>query len=337
MSTLDEVLIRHALGSRDEAIFYNWNPLWQLDDVQKATMVNTYTTVFTADVNNGLINPDVLREVRINQLIEQGVYPGLEQAIDDFGDEPPLDENPVNPVTGLPIDPKKPPTLGPDGKPVMPVPAAANENALFQAQKKRVGDALLAHRGLRRVRVVAPKGYRDRKKALEARARAMKDAQPRTLYMYRKVRNAKDIIDHFEKQGVKNLYAPSELHVTIAYSREPVDWMKVGSDDWGGDNGGNLTIKPGGPRIIEQLGGEKVVALMFSSNDLQYRWRRAQDAGCDWAYEEYQPHVTVAAAPANASDLKDVEPYRGAIELGPEVFEEIAEDWQAALKQDGIA
>jgi hypothetical protein len=212
MSNLDEVLIRSALGSRDEAIFYIWNPLWQMDDVQKSTMVNTYTTVFTADVNAGLINPDVLREVRINQLIEQGVYPGLEQAIDEFGDEPPLDENPIDPLTGLPVDPKKPPTSG--AKP----PAAANENALFQQQqKKRVNDALLAeHKGLRRVRVVAPRAYRERKKALASRA--VKDAQPRTLYMRRDVINGDEIISHFEKQGSRT-FAPRPIFTSPSSTR----------------------------------------------------------------------------------------------------------------------
>jgi phage-related protein (TIGR01555 family) len=330
MSNLDEVIIRSALGSRDEAIFYLWNPLWQMDDVQKATMCNTYTTIFTADNNAGLINPDALREARINQLIEQGVYPGLEQALDEFGDEPPIDENPVNPITGLPIDPTKPPTSAP------PAPAAAaNENELFKAQKKRVGDALISHKGLRRVRVVAPRGYRDRKKALAERAR-MKDARPRTLFMYRKVENADEILKHFEKQGIKNLYPADELHVTIAYSREPVDWLQVGSDEWGGDANGKLNIKPGGPRVIEQMGGAKVVALQFANSDLSYRHRRACDAGCGWDYEEFLPHITVAEAPANPSDLNGMEPWRGVIELGPEVFEEVNPDWQAALQEDGI-
>jgi hypothetical protein len=51
--------------------------------------------------------------------------------------------------------------------------------------------------------------------------------------MYRKVENADEILAHFEKQGLKNLYPADELHVTIAYSREPVDWMKVGADEYG--------------------------------------------------------------------------------------------------------
>jgi 2'-5' RNA ligase len=64
---------------------------------------------------------------------------------------------------------------------------------------------------------------------------------------------------------------------------------------------------------------------------------RAREAGCSWEYEDYTPHITVADAPANASDLRMIEPYRGPIELGPEIFQEIDEDWQAALQQDGIA
>lgn len=329
LSVLDEVIIRSATGIRDDAIFYNWNPLWQMDDLQKATMVKTYTDVFTADVNSGLLNPDALREARVNQLIEFGVYPGLEQAIDEFGDQPPMDENPIDPLTGLPINPSKPPTGGPPA--ATPVPANQNEAALFAAQKKRVTDAL----GMKRMRklAVAPKGYRDRKKALEKRI--ARDAAPRTLFMYRSVENATDILKHFKSQGLKNLRAADTLHVTIAYSREPVDWMKVGSDDWGGDANGRLAIKPGGARLIEQLGGDKVVCQLFASNDLSYRHMRCLDAGCDWAWNEYQPHITIADAPANPADLADIVPWQGAIELGPEVFQEIDENWKGALQTDG--
>jgi phage-related protein (TIGR01555 family) len=329
MSNLDEVIIRSALGSRDEAIFYLWNPLWQMDDVQKATMAKTYTDIFVQDVNTGLINEDALREARINQLIEQGVYPGLEQAIDEFGDEPSIDENPIDPATGLPVDPKKPPTQN-----GVPAPAA-NENNLFKQQAKRVGDALIKHRGVRRLRVTAPRGYRDRKRALEKQR--LKDAQPRTLYMRRDVLNGEEIIAHFKAQGLKNLHDPSDLHVTIAYSREPVDWLKIGSDDWGGDKDGKLVVKPGGPRLIEQLGGEKVVTLVFMNNDLLYRHMRTCEAGCAWDYAEYQPHITVAEAPANASDLRTMEPYQGAIELGPEIFQEIDDNWSAVMAADGYS
>jgi uncharacterized protein len=334
MSILDEVIIRSATGIRDDAIFYLWNPLWQMDDVQKSTMVKTYTDVFVADNAAGLINPDALREARINQLIEQGVYPGLEQALDEFGDEPPMDENPIDPATGLPIDPSRPATSGPPAAP--PAPANENEAELFAAQKKRVGDALNGR--LLYKKPVASRKYKQRKDVMEKinKRRSAKDAAPRTLYVKREVLNGAEIIAHFKKQGLQNLRKADDLHVTIAYSREPVDWMKVGSDDWGGDTEGKLTVKPGGARLIEQLGGDKVVCLLFASNDLAYRHRRILDCGATWDWDEYQPHITVAEAPANPSELADIEPWRGVIELGPEVFNEITEDWQGALQTDGV-
>jgi phage-related protein (TIGR01555 family) len=333
MSTLDEVIIRSALGSRDEAIFYLWNPLWQMDDVQKSVVAKTYSDIFVIDNSAGLINEDALREARINQLIEQGVYPGLEQAIEEFGDAPPADENPLNPLTGLPIDPSKPPTSAP-----LPPPAANNNAVAAQQQIKRVGDALLAHRGLRRVRVTAPKGYIARKKALEAlhERKSISDAQPRSLYMYRNVLNGSDILKHFASQGLENLRAADDLHVTIMYCREPVDWMKVGADEFGSDQKGNLSIKAGGPRLVEQLGGDKVVCQLFVNYDLAYRHRRALDAGCSYDYPEYQPHITVAEAPVNSDIVRELEPWIGPIELGPEIFEEIQEDWRAALASDGL-
>jgi hypothetical protein len=47
---------------------------------------------------------------------------------------------------------------------------------------------------------------------------------------------------------------------------------------------------------------------------------RMDGASFDW--DEYQPHITLSSSPQMV-DLKAVEPYTGAIELGPEIFEEI--------------
>jgi hypothetical protein len=88
LSRLDEVLLRSVFGSRDEDIYYEWKPLWQLDDVQKAAVGLQKSQAHKIDVDNGLLNPDVLRQARENQLIEDGVYPGLEAAIDEYGSEP---------------------------------------------------------------------------------------------------------------------------------------------------------------------------------------------------------------------------------------------------------
>jgi phage-related protein (TIGR01555 family) len=88
LSRLDEVLLRHVFGDRDEDIYYEWAPLWQMDEEQKAAVWLAKAQAYKIDVDSGLINPDVLREARTNQLIEDGVYPGMEAAVDEFGKEP---------------------------------------------------------------------------------------------------------------------------------------------------------------------------------------------------------------------------------------------------------
>jgi phage-related protein (TIGR01555 family) len=88
LSRLDEVLIRSALGDRDEDIYYEWSPLWQMDEEQKAAVALAKAQAHKIDVDNGLINPEVLREARANQLIEDGFYPGFESAMDEYDLEP---------------------------------------------------------------------------------------------------------------------------------------------------------------------------------------------------------------------------------------------------------
>jgi uncharacterized protein len=93
MTRLDEVLIRHALGSRPEEVHYTWKPLWQMTEDQKSQIWLRKAQAHQIDANAGLINPDVLREARVNQIIEDGFYPGLEAAIDEYDVEPDEDEH----------------------------------------------------------------------------------------------------------------------------------------------------------------------------------------------------------------------------------------------------
>jgi len=95
LTPLDEVFIRSVLGTEDDSIYYEWSPLWQLTETEKADIANKKAVTTQADVSMALINPDVLREVRINQLIEDATYPGIEDAIDEFGSEP---EEPTEPT-----------------------------------------------------------------------------------------------------------------------------------------------------------------------------------------------------------------------------------------------
>lgn len=156
---------------------------------------------------------------------------------------------------------------------------------------------------------------------LPSRTTSLGDAAPRPLYVQRKVTNGSDILAWAKAQGFETTVSADDLHVTIAYSRQALDWMKVGGD-WGSRQDGGLTVAPGGARLVEPLGSEGAVVLLFNSSELAWRHMQIREAGASWDYEEYQPHVTITYA-AGDLDLSKVEPYRGEIEFGPEIFEDL--------------
>lgn len=148
------------------------------------------------------------------------------------------------------------------------------------------------------------------------------------LYVYRSVVNTKDIVAWAKSQGFESIVTPAELHVTVIYSKVAVDWFSFG-DNWSGDAKGNVTVLPGGPRAVEKLGNQGAVVLMFASSDLAWRNRNAvEDHGASWDFESYQPHITISYN-AGDLDLTKVEPYTGKIILGPEMFEDIEDNYTA--------
>ncbi|TZG25591.1 anti-CBASS protein Acb1 family protein [Sphingomonas montanisoli] len=154
--------------------------------------------------------------------------------------------------------------------------------------------------------------------ALQAGQRlAANDALPRTLYVSRKVVNVAEIKAWAKDQGLPELQ--DDLHVTIAFSRTPVDWIKMGGG-WMGEDG-KIVISPGGPRVVEPL-GDRTAVLLFASTDLSWRNMSIREAGASWDHPDYQPHISLTGEPV---DVSTIEPYRGKIVLGPEVFEEIRE------------
>jgi hypothetical protein len=159
----------------------------------------------------------------------------------------------------------------------------------------------------------------DRRKLQVAR-----DAAPRTLYVSRKVKNAGDIIRWAKSQGFETTLEAGDLHVTIAFSRDPVDWFKVG-ESWSPE----LKVGPGGPRQMAQFGDATV--LLFTASELRWRHDEIERAGASWDHPEYQPHITISYG--FKGDLAKVEPYQGEIVLGPELFAEVKEDWAKAIKE----
>jgi uncharacterized protein len=163
--------------------------------------------------------------------------------------------------------------------------------------------------------------------------RAANDAAPRPLYVHRKLLNAADLIAWAKTQGIETTLAASDMHVTIAFSRQPLDWMKVESHDWNEEKDGGLRIAPGGVRMVERLGkdGEAVV-LLFGSSRLAWRHEQIINAGASWDWPEYQPHITISYN-APEIDVATMEPYRGELRFGPEVFEPLDDDWKAKVQE----
>ena len=146
------------------------------------------------------------------------------------------------------------------------------------------------------------------------------DGVPRPLYVSRKVVNRRDFERWAEAQGIELL---DDLHVTIAFSRASVDWMAVRAE-WNVDKDGRMHIEPGGPRDLAVQGvapQPEVIVVEFNNTSLQWRHEDLCEAGASWDFENYQPHVTVALA--EGVDVSELEPYRGPIVLGPEIFEEL--------------
>lgn len=161
--------------------------------------------------------------------------------------------------------------------------------------------------------------------------RAANDAKPIPLYVQRKLLNADELIAWAKKQGFKSTLPASDMHVTVLYSRTPVDPIKMGTT-WSDDRKGNLTIKPGGPRAVEKL-GDTAVVLLFASDDLSWRHRGMVEAGASHDYDEYQPHVTLTYDAGNI-DLDTIKPFIGELRFGPELFEPLNLDWKAGVTEE---
>jgi uncharacterized protein len=82
-------LIRSATGSRDPDIWYDWAPLWQVSDKEKADILKVTADAARAIAGSGVSEPlmpvEALSDALVNALVEHGVLPGLEAAIQEYG------------------------------------------------------------------------------------------------------------------------------------------------------------------------------------------------------------------------------------------------------------
>lgn len=321
LDVLDQVLLRSALGTVPEDeykdMFYEWNPLWQLSDKEKAEVAKSKADTFKVDVDAGLLNDVVLKKAREAQLIADGTYPGLAQIIDEFDDDPELEQANAEAamlMQGAPItdpnDPNYDPTKDPNSPQFVKPKQVANAQGKLAPPKAQPQKAL-------------PPPSKKEAAAVDGLVRRISDAsRPRSLYVRRDLLNSADLVKWARKQGFGSIVP--DLHVTIMYSKQPVDWLKIGADEFRSEPDGGLTVKPGGPRVMEKFG--RAVVLGFASSDLQYRHRsmmyRGEEDGITWEHDDYTPHVTITYD-AGAMNIDEVEAYTGELRFGPEIFEEI--------------
>lgn len=88
MSVFDECLINAAIGSRPPEIWYEWRALRQVTEKERAEIFKNTADAARAlaGAQSGELIPiDALSDSLVNELVEQGVLPGLDQAIEEFG------------------------------------------------------------------------------------------------------------------------------------------------------------------------------------------------------------------------------------------------------------
>jgi len=84
LETLDECLIRSALGSRPVEIDYIWASLWQMSDLQRAEIGERNANTIRQLSETALIPDEALSRAAVNMMTESDVMPGLESAVKEY-------------------------------------------------------------------------------------------------------------------------------------------------------------------------------------------------------------------------------------------------------------
>lgn len=291
---IDNALIPSALGTRPKEISYKWAPLSLPSKKEQAETNKIKAETIAIYVDKALLPTSAIEKATANMLSDDQWLPGFDKAMDEAeaaGDEPGGDID----ESELGIVP-----TGTEGG--GPVQSAGGGNAQHPPARRAANDAWF-----------------------------FADATAKPLYVQRKLQNAAELIAWAKAQGFKTTLPADDLHVTVLYSRQPVDPMKMG-EGWSGDDKGRIKIKPGGPRAVERLGPDAVV-LLFASWDIESRHRSMIEAGGSHDFETFQPHVTLSYS-AEGVDLDTIKPFTGELVFGPEEFSPLDLDWKSKVSEE---
>jgi len=140
--------------------------------------------------------------------------------------------------------------------------------------------------------------------------------------------NSTDIAVWAKQSGFSSILLEGALHTTIAFSRKEIDWDIIGRLT-------DTVIVPISPRrSVEQLGDKGAIVLRFESLELSWRWQQVCDLGGSWDYPGYKPHITITYK--GVADIKWIIPYTGELIFGPEILNEVVEDWDKTIEERAL-
>lgn len=345
MALLDRALVRTTFGAEPEGLSGLWSPLEQMSEKDQAEIGAKHAETASKLIMSGIYDAAEMEEALTPVFTEIGVYPNLAAIMAD------KEERPDNDLGG--DDPLNP-TIDPDGDGKIQegdldlretsfngaqiasleklLTAAASNNLPKETVIEVIMTAFpgvtreIVNRMLNPLSNFTPANEQEKETVTKDAARWFADYQtrdasspPKPLYVYRQVMNAKTIKEHYEAQGVKVTLDVDDLHVTILYSKRPVDWLKMGSP-WQAE----LKVPAGGARVMQQF--NEAVVLSFANSELEWRQASMVREGASFDYTEYTPHVTISYG--EKVDLDKVKPYQGEIVLGPETFQVIDPEYK---------
>lgn len=291
LDRLDRYLVPSALGSTPDTLAYDFAPLDTPDQEKVAARFKVQMEAAEKLQLLGAVPEEAFNRGLQSLMIEEGYLPELEAALGEMSDE--------------------------ERYGILPAPGAEESEVIEQSAEEGGSGNRPAPRAVNDL-AVAKRG-----------PELFGDAAPRTLYVSRSVVNAADIIAHYKAQGIETTLPAADLHVTVAFSRTPLDWMTI-SADWSGDKDGRYTVPAGGPRQMDMLGDMKdVLVLLFNDDHLRWRHEHMIDCGASWDWPEYQPHITISYS----GNAEGIEPWDGPIVLGPERFAEVDENWKSKIEE----
>jgi len=147
----------------------------------------------------------------------------------------------------------------------------------------------------------------------------------KTLYVNRPLLNGEEVVKWAKSVGFETTLLPSDMHVTIAFSKKEVDWDLVSPDNK------ELFIPFQPNRKIEKFGELKNVAVMtFDSDKLSNRWQDFINIGASWDFPNYSSHITISYESVNVNPIYV---YEGPLYFGGEVFKEVVLNWDKKIKE----